>query len=291
MTSAAALPAGPLRLAVLQSRALPGDVVGNVRRAADLADSAAALGARVAVLPELHLCAFDLAGLAADPAGRAVAADRAGRVADPRLAPLSEVAVRRGLTVLTGAAVRRADGTLADSVLSVDPAGEVAAVYDKHHLWHAGEAGLFTAGRGGGAVEVDGWRLALGICYDMSFAEHAGTAALSGAHAYLCPSAFPAGREYRATVYLAARALENTVYSVFANPVGGPPNRPVTGASAVFAPDGTVAARARPGAREQVVVADLEPGLLTQVRSVLHMLAERRARPGSKRNPPVTKLT
>ncbi|MFF5444125.1 carbon-nitrogen hydrolase family protein [Streptomyces sp. NPDC012888] len=269
------LPATPLRLAAVQAESVPGDVAGNAVHAAGLVGRAAAAGARVAVLPELQVGGYDLAALAAG-AGE-VAADAAGIVDDPRLDALRDAAVRDGIHVITGAAVRRPDGALTNSVLVADPAGTLLVRYDKQHLWHADEARLFTPGRGGAAVEVGGWRLGLGVCYDMSFPEHARSAALAGAHAYLCPSAYAAGNEHRAAVYLAARALENTVYSVFVNPVGGPADRPCAGGSLVFAPDSTPLARAATPAREQVLTADLDPGAIARVRGFLHMLAEHRA--------------
>lgn len=262
-----------LRLAVLQTEAVPGDVPRNARGGADLVRAAAWEGARVAVLPELHLCAYDLDLLAADPVRCEILADEADRVVDGRLDSLAEAASSTGTLVLAGAAVRGADGLLRNSVLAVDPGGRVTSLYDKQRLWQADEAKLFTPGRRTAAVEVDGWRLGLAVCYDMSFPEHARRAALGGAHAYVCPSAYAAGSEHRAAVYLAARALENTVYSVFANPVGGPASRPTNGASAVFAPDGTRIGPS-PGAAAGTILADLDLAAIARVRSFLHMLEE-----------------
>ncbi|MFE6411394.1 carbon-nitrogen hydrolase family protein [Streptomyces sp. NPDC057837] len=273
------LPSAPLRLAVVQAEATPGDVAHNARRAAGLAAGAAGLGARVVVLPELHLCGYDLPSLAAAPADCEVAADESGTVTDGRLEPLAETAARTGTLILTGAAVRRPDGRLANSVVAVEPSGALSAVYDKQHLWHADEARLFTAGERGAALEADGWRLGLAVCYDMSFPEHARAAALSGAHAYLCLGAFASGNEHRACVYLAARALENTVYSVFANPVGGPAARPTRGGSVVYAPDGTLLAGAGTD-EERTIVADLDPRRMAEVRGFLRMLDEQRSRSG-----------
>ncbi|MGW1563180.1 carbon-nitrogen hydrolase family protein [Streptomyces sp. NPDC002144] len=271
------LPPAPLRLAVVQTAATPGAVADNARRAAGLAADATARGARVVILPELHLCAYDLPTLAAAPADCEVAADESGAITDRRLMPLAEVAARTGTLVLTGAAIRRPDGRLTNSVVAAEPSGAVSAVYDKQHLWHADEARLFTAGEAGAALEADGWRLGLSICYDMSFPEHARAAALSGAHAYLCLGAFASGNEHRAAVYLAARALENTIFSLFANPVGGPAARPTRGGSLVYAPDGTLAAEAGTD-NEAMILADLDPTRMAEVRSFLHMLDEQRAR-------------
>ncbi|MEV7523609.1 carbon-nitrogen hydrolase family protein [Streptomyces sp. NPDC091371] len=151
---------------------------------------AARRGARVAVLPELHLCGYDLPTLTANPGACEVPADAAGAVTDRRPAPLTEEAVRTGTLVLAGAAVRRADGALVNALLRIDPSGSVSLGYAKQHLWHADEARMFTAGTGRDEfVDIDGWCLGSAICYDMSFAAHAGAAALAGAHAYVCASA------------------------------------------------------------------------------------------------------
>lgn len=279
-------PAPSLRLAVLQAEAVSGDVAGNARAAADLVRGAAREGARVAVLPELHLCAYDLPAVTADPDGCAVRADKAGGVEDERLAPLGAAAADTGALVLLGAAVRRADGALTNSVLAVHPDGAVTSVYDKQHLWQADEARLFAAGHRPAAVEVDGWQLGLGVCYDMSFPEHARAAALAGAHVYLCPSSYVTGSEHRAAVYMASRALENTVYSVFANPVGGPADRPSNGSSAVFGPDG-VRLGEPPAADARTLVVELDLAAIDRVRAFLHMLEEQPSHysyyPGSTR--------
>lgn len=272
-----ALPAAPLRIAVVQNAARPLAVAANARTAAARAEEAARAGARLVVLPELHLCAYDLPGLAADDGTATVAADDAGRVVDPRLAPLVDVASRHRITVVTGAAVRHRDGRLTNSLLSVGGHGfGVTVVYDKQHLWHE-EKDLFAPGDRGAALTVDGWLLGLGVCYDMSFPEHARAAALAGAHGHLYPAAFASGTEHRAAVYLRARALENTVYTVFANPVGGPGDRPCDGASAVHGPDSATVAQAGSG-RDALLLADLDPRALARVRGRLRMVEECRAR-------------
>jgi 5-aminopentanamidase len=270
------LPPDRLRLACLQAAAVPGDLPGNLRRAAGMVADAARQGARVAVLPELHLSAYDLDALAACPGCYAVAADDRGSIADERMSPLIDEAVRSGVLILMGAAVCKPDRTLANSIVAVDSSGAAYVAYDKQHLWQADEARLFTAGHGGTVLDVDGWRLGLAICYDMSFPEHARSAALSGAHAYLCASAFATGAEHRAAVYMPARALENTIYSAFVNPVGGPGSRPSNGGSAVYAPDGQATCLADTGA-ERILVAELDPGRMGAVRAFLHMLAEQQA--------------
>jgi predicted amidohydrolase len=264
------LPMEPLRLAAVQATPEPGDLTANVRRAADSTARAVRGGARVVVFPELALCGYDLPALAACER-LTVAADPSGTLSDPRLAPMVDAATSGAAVVLAGAAVRHPDGALTNSVLSFGSAG-VRVVYDKQHLWHDDEPMLFRRGDRGATVTVDDWSFGLAICYDMSFPEHARAAALSGAHAYLCPSAFVAGREHRAAIYLAARALENTMYTVFVNPFGGPPDRPCAGGTTVYGADGTTTGTTTLG--EAILLVDLDPAELRRVRGFLRMLAE-----------------
>jgi predicted amidohydrolase len=127
-------------------------------------------------------------------------------------------------------------------------------------------------------VTVDGWRLGLGICYDGCFPEHGRAAALDGAHGYLCPSAYAAGSQHRRDLYYPARALDNTMYVVFANMAGAGFN----GGSAVYDPEGRPLVRAA-DAGEAVVVAALDQAVIARVRAAHGMLADRRTDLGGPR--------
>ncbi len=265
-------PPGPLRVAAVQAAAVPGDLAANVATAVRLTESAAGDGAALVVFPELFLPAYHPPTLAACPADCDVSADPAGRVGDARLAPLKAAAGDLGVTVLIGASVRHADQRRVISLLLVTGRG-AAVAYDKQHLWGAQEQQLFCPGRQGAVVGCSGWRLGLGICYDMSFPEHARSAALAGAHAYVCPSVFLVGRDHRRDVYLPARALENTMYAVFTNGVGGSGAWRFSGRAAVYDPQGRALCRA-PATGEAAVCADLDPDELAATRAQLPMLAD-----------------
>ncbi|SDZ11183.1 Predicted amidohydrolase [Micromonospora pattaloongensis] len=266
----------------MQAEPVPGDLTGNAATAARLVHRAADAGAAVVVLPELFLPAYHPPTLRADPDGTYLAADETRRVADARLDPLATAARDRGVVVVVGAAVRHHDGRPACASLVVDRAGGIAAAYDKQHLWGPDENELFAPGRRGATLAVDGWRLGLGVCYDGCFPEHGRAAAASGAHGYLCPSGYVVGSEHRRDLYYAARALDNTMYVVFANAVGGAEPWRFNGGAAVYDPEGRPLVRGGDSG-EAVLVAVLDPAELAATRAAHSMLRDRLADQGEAR--------
>ncbi len=276
--SLAPAPSAPLTVATIQADPVPGDLPGNARRAARLVTEAGAAGAALVVLPELFLSAYHLPVLAAD-AGTDVAADAGRRVDDPRLDPLRAAADAAGATVVVGAAVRHPDARRTCSVLVLRPGGECVAGYDKQHLW-ADERKIFVPGDRGATLVVAGWRFGLGVCYDGCFPEHGRAAAADGAHGYLCPSGYLRGSEHRRDLYYAARALDNTMYVVFANSVDGTAPWCFNGGAAIYDPEGRALVRGADSG-EAVLTARLDPVRLTRVRAAHTMLIDRLPAQGS----------
>jgi predicted amidohydrolase len=153
----------PLVIAVAQPHTQPHDVAGN---ASQHAAAIRAAGARVVVFPELSLTGYELAAATVDPD-------------DPRLSPIVDACAETGALALVGAPV--AGPHIA--MLVVDGTGASVA-YRKMFLGDA-EAERFVPGGAPVALEVDGWRLGLGICKDTGVAEHAARTAALGIDAYL----------------------------------------------------------------------------------------------------------
>lgn len=267
------LPDRMLRVAAVQAVAEPGDLAGNAATAARLVGRAAAEGCRVVVLPELFLPGYHPPTLDAEPTRCDVTADETGLVSDPRLDGLATAATGHGVSVLVGASVRAADDRRYLAALLVTADGAVRDVYHKRHLCGPEENALFVPGAQSATLEQDGWRFGLGICYDGCFPEHARSAARAGAHGCLYPAAYLVGSEHRRDLYYPARALDNTMFVVFADAVGGPAPWTFNGGSAVYDPEGRTLVRA-PDTGEAVMVADLDPALLATTRAGHPMIAD-----------------
>lgn len=220
----------PLTVAAVQPMCTAFDVARNARVHAQAVRDVAA---RVVVFPELSLTGYETT------AG-AVGLDDAAPV------PLVAACAETGSLALVGAPVADGDGGRSVAMLAVDGDG-VRVAYRK--TWLGGdEPAVFTPGDGPTVLQVDGWRLGLGICKDTGAAQHtAGAAAL-------CVDACLAGLVHRpedlaeqeARAVVIARACRApVVFASFAGPTGGGFTE-TAGWSAVWSPDGVAVARAGP---------------------------------------------
>lgn len=263
----------PLRVAAVQAASVAGDVVANVASAAAWTGKAAAAGARLTVFPELFLPGYDPTTLRAEPDHVDVTPD------DPRLGPLADAAATHGTAIVVGASVRD-DAARRLAVLSVAPTGVITTAYAKQHLWDE-ERGIFTAGTDGASLDLHGWNIGLGICYDGCFPEHARAATDAGALAYLCPSAYVVGSEHRRDLYYAARAIDNAIYVVMAGLAGRCGETELSGGTAIYDPQGRPVVRVDSG--EGLAVADLDPEEIAVARRINPYDRDRPASLGGRR--------
>ncbi len=177
--------ASPTVIAVAQLAITVGEPDANRQAAAGAVAEAAAVGARLMVLPEL--CdsgyVFDSAdearGLAA-PAGDSVT-----------LRQWRSLAGQHRLVIVGGFCELGADGRLYNSAALVDPSG-TRAVYRKAHLWDK-EKLVFTPGEAPPpVVDTEVGRVGVMICYDLEFPEWVRLAALDGADLIAAPVNWPA---------------------------------------------------------------------------------------------------
>ena len=258
-----------MRIAVAQISAGM-NKAGNLERIAKLTAHAADSGARLVVFPEAAMCDFgdkndDLHSVAEPLDGRFVTT-------------LSELAARHRVTVVAGMfETIPGERLIHNSAIVVDPAKGLVGTFHKRHLFDAFgevESERFRAGEGDPLqVEVDGFRAAVVICYDMRFASYIERAADQGAELLVAPAAWVAGplKEEHLSVVARARAIDNTMYVA----VGGMAGLGYTGRSAIVDPLGAQIAGLGDG--EGVALADISQERLKEARTRLPVIVQRRA--------------
>jgi 5-aminopentanamidase len=266
----ASLPQVPLLIAAAQAQPVCGDVTANIAKTVELTALAARRGAKVVVFPEKFLSGYEPDLIASDPAKYAFDAN------DARLEPIRQACRQHEIAVIVGAATR-GEGGLHISSLVFGRSGEQLQPYHKQYLYSS-ETKIYRQGTQGRMLEIDGWRLALGVCYDSGFPEHARLAAVNGAHAYLVSALFSVKTGYhQSRIWLPARAFDNTLYTLLSNHIGTTGGWPTCGASAIWSPYGDVVAQASRD-REEVITARLDPEVLAEVRERETVLADFTAR-------------
>jgi deaminated glutathione amidase len=254
------------------------DKARNLATAERLVRVAAADGAELIALPEKwNLLA----------PGEQIAA--AAELLDgPSLTAARAWARELGVHLLAGSIAERGaepgEKVFNTSVL-IGPDGGDVAVYRKIHMFDVEAGGVAyresdheQPGEEIVSAAIDGVGLGLSVCYDLRFPELYRILAVRGARLVAVPSAFTAatGRDHW-EVLLRARAIENQIFVLAPNQVGGaPPHYESHGRSSIVDPWGVVLATAPD--EECFVAADLDLAAQERVREQLPSLANRRPR-------------
>lgn len=256
------------------------DPTANAEAIAAAITAAAGVGATMLFTPEMS-------GLIDRDRVRARAATRAEQD-DPVLAAVREGARRHGLCVALGSLAidpGRADGRLVNRSFVIDATGEIAARYDKMHLFDAdlpnGESWRESAAYAPGAAAVIAQTplglLGLSVCYDLRFPALYQALSARGATVIAVPSAFtvPTG-EAHWRVLLRARAIENAAFVVAAAQSGRHQDgRETWGHSLVIDPWGAVLLDM--GRDPGLAYAEIDPAAVAAARARVPVIAHRRA--------------
>ncbi|MEO8202939.1 MAG: carbon-nitrogen hydrolase family protein [Betaproteobacteria bacterium] len=288
------------RVAAIQMVSAP-EVATNLAAAGRLIAEAAAQGAQLVALPE-YFCILGRHETDKVAVAERDAAEPGG--GGPIQAFLAEAAARNNVWLLGGTIpiVSGEAGRVRSACLLFDAAGQRVARYDKIHLFsfrqgseNYDETRTMQAGTQPIVVESPFGRLGLSVCYDVRFPElyrpgiEIRGSAPTGAHPgstlqpantpidiWFVPSAFTAttGAAHW-EILLRARAIENLCYVVAPAQGGTHPNgRRTHGHTMVVGPWGEILAEQAEG--EAVVTADIDPSRITEVRSSLPALDNRR---------------
>ncbi|AVZ71902.1 carbon-nitrogen hydrolase [Streptomyces lunaelactis] len=281
----------PLRTALLQSSGRPGSVAGNLKVLDEAAGRAAAAGAGLLVCPEMYLTGYAIG----DDIGRlAEPADGAGAQS------VAEIAARHGIAVMYGYPERDGErsemgvppaegwgrsemgvppaedrGRIFNSAQLIGPDGDRLANYRKTHLFGCFEQQWFTPGEQPVVqAELGGIRIGMLICYDVEFPENVRAHALAGTDLLLVPTAQMHPFQFVAESVVPVRAFESQMYIAYVNRTGPEGEFEFVGLSCLASPDG--ATRARAGRGEELVIGEVDPGLLSASREANPYLRDRR---------------
>jgi predicted amidohydrolase len=195
---------------------------------------------------------------------------------DPSLAAFRETARTHRLWLHVGSLALKVspDKAVNRSVL-IDPHGEIAARYDKIHMFDVDlangesyrESRSYRAGEIAISADLPWGRLGLTICYDLRFPALYRALAEAGASFLAIPSAFTRQTgEAHWHVLMRARAIENASYVLAAAQGGRHENgRETFGHSLVVDPWGRVIAEG--GEEPGVVMAEIAPADIVTARS------------------------
>jgi predicted amidohydrolase len=246
--------------AVLHERVQYGPLAGGIpENAAEhvrLIEDADAHGSRLVLFPELSLTGYRLDELLAPESW--LVPD------DARLRPIQEICRRTGITAVVGAPFREAGGTPRLASLVLHPDGSTETAF-KTHL-HGREQDLFTPGDGARIIYVDGWRIALAMCFDAAVPGHAAAAAGAGADVYCVSALYTRDEEHRLALQLGARAMDYRMFTLLANLGGNSPLGESCGLSGIWSPDGLPLKQAA-GTRTEVVTCLLQRSVVRRFRN------------------------
>jgi omega-amidase len=244
----------------------------SVQHAVSMVEQAAGQGASLVTLPEMFYSPMELKHI------KKITGD------EERLhAMFSELSRKLGIFLCCGSMAYRENGRLYNRSFLFDPQGLELLSYSKCHLYDANfgkfqvkESAVFEAGESISTVETSLGRIGIIICYDIRFPELLRHDSVIGADLILVPSVFnsvtgPAHWH----VMMRARAIEN---QFFLAAVSQGKNRDSFyrsyGHSMVVSPWGDILNEADD--TEQIIYADLDPELISEVRSKLPLLQHRR---------------
>ena len=251
-----------MKVAVVQHDIVWEDKDANFARLAPQVAAAAGAGARLVVLSETFSTGFSM---------------HVDRTAEPEGGPssqfLAEQAATHGVWVCGSFPEVAVDGRPPFNTLVLAGPDRSQHRYRKiHRFAYGGEDRSFSAGRDRVTVAVEGLRLSLFVCYDLRFADD-WWAVAPDTDAYVCVANWPDTRRAHWSALLRARAIENQAYVIACNRVGTGGKLAYAGDSAIVDPSGETLASG--AGTEALLVADVDPAMVADVRAALPFLADR----------------
>jgi len=274
----------------LAQQADQGSATANLDACEAAVRAAAAAGARLVLLQELHNSAYFCQ--VEDPA----CFDLAETIPGPSTVRLGALAAELGVVIVGSLFERRAPGLYHNTAVVLDSDGRLAGIYRKMHIPDDPgyyEKFYFTPGDlGFEPIETSLGRLGVLVCWDQWYPEAARLMALAGAEILLYPTAIgwdpadaPAEQTRQREAWIGVQrghAIANALPVAVCNRVGHEPDSSGATAGARFwghsfvcGPQGEMLAQAG-DADGELLLAEIEPARTDTVRRLWPFLRDRR---------------
>ena len=167
------------------------------------------------------------------------------------------------------------DGSICNTAILLDPAGEIIHSYSKIHVfgYMSKEAQLLKAGAHISVADSALGAVSGTTCYDLRFPELWRQIVDLGAEIVIVPAAWPAARREHWKLFTSVRAVEEQVIIIACNAAGSQAGVELAGTSRVVDPWGTVLVEA--GGAEGITYCDIDPGIVASVRKEFPVLGDR----------------
>ena len=188
---------------------------------------------------------------------------------------IGALAKKHRVNIVAGSVSNLRDGKIYNTAMVFDREGTCIASYDKTHLFSPmGENAYYTPGDHLCRFTLDGVQCGLIICYDIRFPELTRSLAVQGLDMLFVVSQWTTVRLPHLRTLTTARAIENQMFVVCCNACGNAGDTVYGGNSAIIDPWGETLALA--GESEQLLLADCDLNVLTNIRSLIPVFRDRK---------------
>lgn len=263
-----------MKAAAIQLR-VDDDRQSMIKRTEAMIREAASAGASLVLLPELYSLPF----VQPEPDMRYF--DHAEALDGPSVSMPRHLSQELGITIIASVFESSVQPGVAYNTAVTLVRGTMASAYRKSHLpFSNGFPEKFYFRPGDQPPEViDTGDLHVGtiICYERHFPELGRLVALDGAH-LMCVPVASASAPMREVfqLELRAHAVFNGMYVLCSNRIGLEGQKDYFGLSAAYDPDGSIIAQAVDSGSDEVVLADIDPGLVASTRQRRPFFRDRR---------------
>ncbi len=248
----------------IQMDVKPGDIQHNLKTTLSLAEKALKFNPDIIIFPEMFASGF------AYPYIKGIAKD----YFEELTSFLMNLSAKTGSFIVGGSIPEMSEGKLYNTSIVFSPERKALGFMRKIHPFSmTDESKYFTGGDKISVIATPLAKLGISICYDIRFPEIARKMTIEGAEIIIVPAQFPRPREHHWNALLRSRAIENQVFLIGVNRVGGK-NPEYFGHSTAIDPYGNILDELDD--REGILVCEMDLGRISEVRRAMPVLLERR---------------